>query len=956
MSKLNIATNFSLPQDTVTSTLLIYGGKGMGKRLAIDTPLATPSGWTTMGAVRVGNLLFDECGQICKVTAISPIALGESYDVHFSDGSVIVADGEHLWTTETYRDRRRGRNGETRTTQEIASTLIVLQGQQVANNHSIRTTQPLFLPEKKLPIDPYVLGVWLGDGSSACSQLTTADVEIVAKLEALGYPTRYQPSSDTGKGAARSYSILGIKPILRELDILNQKRIPIEYLRAAIEQRLCLLQGLMDTDGGWSETDGHTAEFSNTNKELSRGVYELVCSLGMKASWKPRAAKLNGKVVGTDYRVRFTPTLPVFSLLRKARHCDFNCAQQMRRVRRYITAVTPCESVLMRCIKVDSPSQLYLAGTAMIPTHNSNLGAVILEEMSRAGNRWAALDPMGVLYGIRYSADGKGRGVECLILGGPHGDIPLEPTGGAIVADLVSDNDVNVIIDISRKPNGEMWGVGERIRFVTDYGRRLFARQGSLVNGKRREPLFQLIDEAARFMPQMVRSGETDVAKCLSVWATIVEEGRNICLGVGILTQRSARISKDVAELADIMLAFRTVGPNSIAAIMDWLGEHAPKQEINRMISTVRSLPVGSALAVSPGWPKFEGVVCIRPRQTFDSSATPKAGERKRKLSGAGARPDLDKYASLMRETIERAKTEDPKELRKKISERETEVKRAKMAKMTQAAAPTISKRDLKPDPETLERIRQQLIDEISTASHQTIGLFFAKKLRELGMQIENAANSLEDREKWQITKIGSKVNKSVSALRMVENSAPSPRPLPAPSPRRDAEHHSPASRTPERSTAIFEGSTALPKGEKAVLAVLAQHGPSKRLQISVFTGFARSTRDTYLQRLTGKGFVETSGDSASITESGLQALGPFEPLPVGTELREWWLRQLPKGEAAILEYFCRSGEPVTVDRETLTGQTGFARSTRDTYIQRLTQKLLVTSNSTGVIASADLF
>lgn len=237
----------------------------------------------------------------------------------------------------------------------------------------------------------------------------------------------------------------------------------------------------------------------------------------------------------------------------------------------------------------------------------SNLGSVILEEMSDNHLKWSALDPMGVLWGIRYSADGKGPGVECLILGGPHGDIPLEPTGGSIVADLVVDNDVNVIIDISRKANGEMWSIGERIRFVTDYGKRLFAKQGSLLNGKRREPIFQLIDEAARFMPQMIRANEPQMAMCLSTWATIVEEGRNIGLGVGILTQRSARISKDVAELADIMLAFRTVGPNSINAIMDWLGEHAPKDKINEMIAKIRSLPVGSALAVSPGWLKHEG-------------------------------------------------------------------------------------------------------------------------------------------------------------------------------------------------------------------------------------------------------------------------------------------------------------------------------------------------------------
>jgi hypothetical protein len=111
---------------------------------------------------------------------------------------------------------------------------------------------------------------------------------------------------------------------------------------------------------------------------------------------------------------------------------------------------------------------------------------------------------MGVLWGLRFDVSGKGPGVEVLILGGIHGDIPIEPTGGAVVADLVVENDVSVIIDISRRPDGSMWAIAERVRFVTDYCKRLYQRQG-----EKRRPLLQLIDEAARFVPQMVRKGES---------------------------------------------------------------------------------------------------------------------------------------------------------------------------------------------------------------------------------------------------------------------------------------------------------------------------------------------------------------------------------------------------------------------------------------------------------------
>ncbi len=330
-------------------------------------------------------------------------------------------------------------------------------------------------------------------------------------------------------------------------------------------------------------------------------------------------------------------------------------------------------------------------------TGKTNLAVVLAEELTKTGLRWSFLDPMGVAWGLRHSKDGKGLGIECLILGGAHGDIPIEPTGGAVVADLVADENVNVIIDFSRKPSGESWGVGEKIRFVTDYGKRLFQRQSSLVNGKRREPIFQILDEAARYIPQMIRAGQPELAMCVSVWAQIVEEARNAGIGVGLFTQRSARLNKDVAELADVMFAFRTVGPNSIAAVTDWLGEHVSKQVIHKHIETVRSLPVGRCLVVSPGWLQVEEVVQIRERETFDSSSTPKPGESTRRVTGKGAKPDLAKYADRMKETIERAKENDPSALKRTISE----LKRALEAS---------GKQPVSVDPKAVEKAVQQAV------------------------------------------------------------------------------------------------------------------------------------------------------------------------------------------------------------------------------------------------------
>jgi hypothetical protein len=293
----------------------------------------------------------------------------------------------------------------------------------------------------------------------------------------------------------------------------------------------------------------------------------------------------------------------------------------------------------------------------------TNFGTVLCEELAAARLRFAVLDPMGVFWGLRHSADGKGAGIEVLVLGGRHGDIPIEPTAGAVVADLVADEEADVVIDISRRPDGKMWSLGERIRFVTEYCSRLYERQG-----ERARPLMQIIDEAGRFVPQTIPHGAVQITACVGAIERMVEEGRNVGIGSALITQRSARMNKSVSELADCMIAFRTVGPRSIDAILDWFGEHVEKSRWKELIEKLRALPRGTALVVSPGWLGFEGVADIRMRRTFDSSATPKAGGERR-ASGPGAKPDLARYQARMAETIQRVKDEDPRELRKRVQE-----------------------------------------------------------------------------------------------------------------------------------------------------------------------------------------------------------------------------------------------------------------------------------------------
>lgn len=300
----------------------------------------------------------------------------------------------------------------------------------------------------------------------------------------------------------------------------------------------------------------------------------------------------------------------------------------------------------------------------------TNLLSVFSEEFYKANLRFSVIDPMGVCWGLQHGADKSKSGIDVLILGGIHGDIPIEPTAGAVVADLVVDETVSTVIDISRHANGKMWSRGERIRFVADYFTRLYERQG-----EQRNPIFQWIDEAARFLPQQIPHGAVDIARCVGAIEQVGEEGRNVGIGLGLLAQRSARLNKSVAELADCMFSFRTVGPNSIKAILEWFGEHVPKERWKELIEKIRTLPIGNALVVSPGWLQYEGVAQMRPRETFDSSATPRPGKALR-APGKATKPDLKKYRERMKETIERAQTADPRALRQQLAERDQRIKK----------------------------------------------------------------------------------------------------------------------------------------------------------------------------------------------------------------------------------------------------------------------------------------
>jgi deoxycytidine triphosphate deaminase len=365
-----------------------------GKALGIATAVPTPAGWTTMGALRVGDEVFGPDGAPRRVVAATEVMTDHScYEVEFSDHSVIVADAAHQWLTTSKAEREHGRHGASiRTTEEIAATLRV-RGEV---NHHVALTNPVDYPHRDLPIDPYVLGVWLGDGTSTKAEVTCSpkDGEVLRQIEAAGY--QVWPASGPmvwrigglsrhavgrTRDAAGHYAADGsLSSTLRGMGLLGNKHLPDVYMVASASQRLALLQGLMDSDG-YVDVYGR-CEFVNMREELSNGVAELAASLGLRPVTRKKRAMLRGVDCGPAFQVKFTPRFPVFRLARKLARLKTDARTHDHRG---IVAVRPIASVPVRCIEVDAIDGLFLAGERYIPTHNSSLGRLGLLTHSTAG-------------------------------------------------------------------------------------------------------------------------------------------------------------------------------------------------------------------------------------------------------------------------------------------------------------------------------------------------------------------------------------------------------------------------------------------------------------------------------------------------------------------------------------------------------------------------------------------
>lgn len=339
-----------------------------GKQIAANTPVCTPGGYRNHGDLRVGDMVYGPDGLPTPVIALSPETMA-TMRVTFSDGESIDCHPNHEW-----RVWNRGRQRyEIRETKHLAKRKYRSGKRSL---YQVDYTEPLELPEADLPMDPFSLGVWLGNGSAG-KGVVTHDVDDAYDMP---FPPLSAWRGKDGRNVSTSYRSL--TTALRATGVLLDKHIPDAYLWASRQQRWDLLCGLMDTDG--SVDDRGRCRFVNTNMRLIEGVEHLLRSFGIRtrrlvAEPALSTSSIQGK--RTIYTVAFSPDVFPFRMERKLRKCKVS---PLKHKRRGIVSVEEIEPTPGRCIQVGRQDGMYLVGKTMIPTHNSALSSLLVPLMDWA--------------------------------------------------------------------------------------------------------------------------------------------------------------------------------------------------------------------------------------------------------------------------------------------------------------------------------------------------------------------------------------------------------------------------------------------------------------------------------------------------------------------------------------------------------------------------------------------
>lgn len=497
----------------------------------------------------------------------------------------------------------------------------------------------------------------------------------------------------------------------------------------------------------------------------------------------------------------------------------------------------------------------------------THTAAVLAEGLIKSGVPTTVLDPTGAWYGLRSSADGKAPGLPVVIFGGEHGDVPLTPTMGAPIAEILVERRFPAVLDLSvlRK--------NERRRFATDFLETLYQLN--------RLAHHVVIDESDEVAPQRAYAG---VERLLGATEDIVRRGRIRGLGVTMISQRPAALSKSVLSQVDALIVLGMTSPQDVAAVDDWVSSHSDPDQARLVKASLPSLPVGQAWVWSPEWLGVTQRIQVHLRSTFDSSSTPKAGAR-RIVPTEWAHVDVAEIHGKLSETG----TPAPK-----VAATLTNARIRELQQQLDAA---------RNQPPQIVHVEVPALDQFAITRLTDT----AVALGALGRELMETATGL--------TEALSRATTAAPAQSIQHTNGATTAPIPKPEP-------APTS-TPLQPPAQ---AVTLGKAEREILTALAQHGTRNTTQIALLThrshksgGFRNS-----LSKLRSAGLIDGRSE-VTITTAGSATLGTWQPLPQqGPDLIHWWGTQLGKAERLILDYLAaHPGRSVPVDE--IAQQTGYS-------------------------------
>lgn len=535
----------------------------------------------------------------------------------------------------------------------------------------------------------------------------------------------------------------------------------------------------------------------------------------------------------------------------------------------------------------------------------------LAEEMWNEKAQFIVLDPVGVWYGLRLAEDGKKpSSINIPIFGGLHGDIPLEPTAGSLIADLVVDKNLSCIIDVSQFESD-----ADKTRFSEAFATRFYFLKKSLPGA-----VHLFIEECQEFVPQNPQKGEE---RMLHAFIRMQKLGRNFGIGSSYITQRPQEVNKKALNMAQNLFVFRNTGTHERAAIEKWIQDKSLDESIANDLPKIET---GTCHIWSPEFLKLSRLIKISKKVTYNASATPEVGSTAKSRELAPI--DLEKIKNEMTATIEKTKQEDPELLKKKIIDLEKQLKNSRSGGGSGTQSNTQYSNSGPKNSEDIQKavksalaakstVWKKEVDRLNTELKK-LGLIFSK-IRDILPTtlptIDMPDMSYVSREKNIITPDFSKDIKPGQILVVPD---------------------------------VYEFNRPLGRGPRQIYTYLSRIGiPASKAQISVATGYAPGGGfNNYIYELTALGLIESSG-SGSYKAVDPNLHNDLIDNSFDSNVDKW-LAKLPLGERKIFT-FLRENSHVSYPKQVIAEATGYAYGGGfNNYIYSLSSLGLISKTTDG--------